>query len=43
MDKSLAKNEGQEDNNKTLAVKERARVLTAADFHRLAEVPRTID
>jgi hypothetical protein len=40
MGKGVAKNEGQEDHNKTLAVKESARVLTAAEFHRLSEVPR---
>jgi hypothetical protein len=39
--KSLAKNEGQGDNKKTLVVKERA--LTAAEFHRLAEVPPAIE
>jgi hypothetical protein len=43
MGKGMAKNEGQEDNNKTLAVKERARVLTAAEFHRLSEVPPAIE
>jgi integrase/recombinase XerD len=43
MGKSLAKNEGQEDNNKTLVVKERARALTAAEFHRLSEVPPAIE
>src|SRR5919198_6633802 len=41
MGKRGAKNEGQEDHNKTLVVKERA--LTAAEFHRLAEVPPAID
>jgi integrase/recombinase XerD len=43
MGKSLAKNEGQGDNNKTLVVKECARVLTAAEFHRLSEVPPAIE
>jgi integrase/recombinase XerD len=43
MGKSGAKNEGQEDNNKTLVVKEGARVLTAAEFHRLSEVPPAIE
>jgi hypothetical protein len=43
MGKSRAKNEGQEDNNKTLVVKENARALTAAEFHRLAEVPPAIE
>ena len=43
MGKSLAKKEEQEDNNKTLVVKERARALTAAEFHRLAEVPPAIE
>jgi integrase/recombinase XerD len=42
-DKSRAKNEGQEDNNKTLVVKDGARALTAAEFHRLAEVPPAIE
>src|SRR5919106_6031900 len=43
MGKSRAKNEGQEDHNKTLVVKESARALTAAEFHRLAEVPPAIE
>ena len=41
--KFLVKNEGQEDNNKALVVKEGARALTAAEFHRLAEVPPAIE
>jgi integrase/recombinase XerD len=43
MGKSLAKKKGQEDNNKTLIVKESARALTAAEFHRLSEVPPAIE
>jgi integrase/recombinase XerD len=43
MGKPLAKNEEQEDNNKALVVKESARALTAAEFHRLAEVPPAIE
>jgi hypothetical protein len=43
MGKSLQKSEGQEDNNKTLVVKENARALTAAEFHRLAAVPPAIE
>src|SRR5436309_3277235 len=43
MGKSLAKNEGQEDNNNAVVVKERARALTAAEFHRLAVVPPAIE
>jgi hypothetical protein len=43
MGKSGTKTEGQEDHNKTLVVKERARALTAAEFHRLAEVPPAIE
>jgi integrase/recombinase XerD len=43
MGKSGAKNEGQKDNNKTLVVKESVRALTAAEFHRLAEVPPAIE
>ena len=43
MGKVLQKSEGQEDPNKTLVVKERARALTAAEFHRLAEVPPAIE
>jgi integrase family protein with SAM-like domain len=43
MGRSLAKNEGQEDHNKTLIVKDGARALTAAEFHRLAEVPPAIE
>ena len=38
-----AKNEGREDNNKTLVVKESARALTAAEFHQLGEVPPAIE
>jgi integrase/recombinase XerD len=43
MGKSAAKNEGQEDNNKTLAVKGRALALTAEEFHRLSDVPPAIE
>jgi hypothetical protein len=43
MGKGVAKNEEQEDNNKTLAVKESARVLTAAKFHQLSGVPPAIE
>ena len=43
MGKDLKKSEGQEDNKKTLAVKESARALTAAEFHRLSEVPPAIE
>jgi hypothetical protein len=43
MGKSGTKTEGQEDHNKTLVVKERARALTAVEFHRLAEVPPAIE
>ena len=39
----MAKNEGQEDNKKALVVKAHARTLTAAEFHRLAEVPPAIE
>ncbi len=43
MGKRLTKNEGKEDNTKTLVVKENARALTSAEFHRLAEVPPAIE
>jgi site-specific recombinase XerD len=43
MGKVLQKSEGQEDHTKTLVVKENARALTAAEFHRLAEVPPAIE
>jgi integrase/recombinase XerD len=43
MGKELVKNEGQEDPNTTLVVKESARALTAAEFHRLAEVPPAME
>jgi hypothetical protein len=43
MSKSLAKNEGQGDNNKAVTVKESAHALTAAEFHRLSEVPPAIE
>jgi hypothetical protein len=53
MGKGGAKNEGQEDNNHAVVVKgstdttlrtqESARVLTAEEFHRLAEVPPAIE
>ena len=43
MGKSRATNEGQADPNTTLVVKENARALTAAEFHRLAAVPPAIE
>jgi hypothetical protein len=43
MGKSPAKNEGQEDNNQAVVVKESARALMAAEFHRLSEVPPAIE
>jgi hypothetical protein len=43
MGKSLAKNERQEDNNQAVVVKESARALMAAEFHRLAEVLPAIE
>src|ERR671930_378148 len=43
MGKELQKSEGREDNNTTLVVKEPARALTAAEFHRLAAVPPAIE
>src|SRR5919198_6634641 len=43
MGKSLQKSEGQENNTKAVVVKDGARALTAAEFHRLAEVPPAIE
>jgi hypothetical protein len=43
MGKELQKREGQGDHNTTLVVKENARALTAAEFHRLAAVPPAIE